>query len=194
MASCLPILEAIIFSSAEPIGFKKLAILLQDSFGRATLIAALTALQAAYAERALHLVEVASGYQFRIDPQYASWVTTISAERIPRYSRALLETLVLIAYRQPITRAEIEEVRGVTVSSALLRTLLDRAWIKVVGHKEVPGRPALFATTNIFLDYFHLKSLRELPPLEDFANLDQGGEQLEALWHEKNSITRSDAS
>ena len=101
---------------------------------------------------------------------------------------------MLIAYRQPITRAEIEEVRGVAVSSALLRTLLDRTWIKVVGHKEVPGRPALFATTKIFLDYFNLKSLRELPPLEDFANLDQAGEPLEVFWHEKDSITRSDAS
>ena len=119
----------------------------------------------AYQDRAIHLVEVASGYRFQVVDAIASEIVVLFQDKAPKYSRAILETLALIAYRQPITRGEIEDVRGVAVSSHLIKTLLERDWIKEVGHKEVPGRPALLATTKEFLDYFSLKSLAQLPQL-----------------------------
>lgn len=118
-----------------------------------------------YQERGIELVEVASGYRIQVRREMSPWIVRLWEERAPRYSRALLETLALIAYRQPITRAEIESVRGVSVSTQIMRTLLDRHWVRIVGHREVPGRPALYATTREFLDYFNLANLADLPPL-----------------------------
>ncbi|OFC69315.1 SMC-Scp complex subunit ScpB [Alteromonas confluentis] len=125
-----------------------------------------------YQPRGIQLVEVASGYRFQSLDSLSPWLSRMWQESAPRYSRAMLETLALIAYRQPITRGEIEAVRGVAVSSNIIRTLTEREWIKVVGHKEVPGRPSLYATTRQFLDYFSLKSLADLPSSEVFEALD----------------------
>lgn len=183
----LPIIEAVIFASQQPVSLGQLELILQEEgqeFDRVALKEALTMLESASESRAIALVELASGYQYRVKPEFAPWLAKLTEERPQRYSRALLETLALIIYRQPVTRAEIEEVRGVAVSSHILRTLIDREWVKVVGHKDVPGKPALLATTRAFLDYFNLKSLRELPPLEAFINLDNAGEQLELLLNE----------
>jgi segregation and condensation protein B len=134
---------------------------------------ALSALAADYRGRGMELVEVASGWRIQVRQDYAPWVSRLFAERPTRYSRALLETLAIVAYRQPVTRGEIEEIRGVTVSSNLVKTLMEREWIREVGHRDVPGRPALLATTRQFLDYFGLKSLDELPTLQALKDLDQ---------------------
>ena len=123
--------------------------------------------------RGFELREVASGFRFQVRQELSEWVSRLWEERPQRYTRALLETLALVAYRQPITRGDIEEIRGVSVSSTIIRTLLDREWIRVVGHRDVPGRPAMFATTRQFLDYFNLKSLQDLPPLSEIRDLDK---------------------
>jgi len=136
--------------------------------------------------RGFELKEVASGFRFQVRQHLSPWVSRLSEERPQRYTRALLETLGLIAYRQPITRGDIEEIRGVAVSSTIIRTLLDREWIRVVGHRDVPGRPAMFATTRQFLDYFNLKSLQELPPLSEIRDLDQLNPELD-LGDENNT-------
>jgi segregation and condensation protein B len=122
--------------------------------------------------RGFELLQVASGYRFQVCDDLAPWIGRLWEEKPQKYSRALLETLALIAYRQPITRGDIEEIRGVAVSSNIIRTLMDRDWVRVVGHREVPGRPAMYATTKIFLDYFNLKSLDQLPPLAEIQDLD----------------------
>ena len=124
-----------------------------------------------YQPRGIQLVEVASGYRFQSLDSLSPWLSRMWQENAPRYSRAMLETLALIAYRQPITRGEIEQVRGVAVSSNIIKTLTERDWIKVVGHKEVPGRPALYATTKGFLDYFSMSSLSDLPNADAFENM-----------------------
>ena len=129
--------------------------------------------------RGLELVEVASGYRLQVKSKLMPWVSRLWDEKPPRYSRALLETLALIAYRQPVTRGEIEDVRGVSVSSGIIKTLLEREWVKVVGHRDVPGRPALFATTASFLDYFGMKNLEELPPLSEIQALGDSNRQLD---------------
>ena len=141
--------------------------------------AALETLAADYADRGIELREVATGYRVQIRSNMTDAVSRLWTERPQRYSRALLETLALIAYRQPITRAEIEEVRGVTVNPNIVRTLFERNWIRVVGHREVPGRPELLGTTREFLDYFSLKSLDELPSLAELRDMDNLGVQLE---------------
>lgn len=130
--------------------------------------------------RGIELIEVASGFRFQIKMQYSMRLGKLWEEKPPRYSRALLETLALIAYRQPITRAEIEDIRGVVVSSHIIKILLDREWIRVVGHRDVPGKPGLYATTKQFLDYFNMKSLAELPTLTEIKNLDILADQIEA--------------
>ena len=122
-----------------------------------------------YSGHGLELKEVASGWRFQVRSDLSQWVNKLYEERPPRYSRALLETLALIAYRQPVTRAEIEGVRGVTVGSNIMKTLIEHEWVRIIGHKEVPGRPAIFATTKRFLDHFNLKNLDELPPLMEFT-------------------------
>ena len=117
--------------------------------------------------------QVASGFRFQVRADFETWVVRLWEQKPPRYSRALMETLALIAYRQPITRGEIEDIRGVSVSTNIIRTLEERNWIKSLGHKEVPGRPALYGTTREFLDYFNLKSLNELPTLVEIRDIDQ---------------------
>lgn len=132
---------------------------------------ALLALQQACEDRGIELKETASGYRYQAKPDYAAWLCKLWEEKPARYSRAYLETLALIAYRQPVTRAEIEEIRGVAVSSSIIKTMLERDWVRVVGHRDVPGRPSLYATTRQFLDYFNLKSLNELPALAEIKDL-----------------------
>lgn len=131
-------------------------------------------------DRGFELKEVASGYRFQVKQDLSEWVAKLWEERPPRYTRALLETLALITYRQPITRGDIEEIRGVGVSSNIIRTLLDREWVRIVGHRDVPGRPAMFATTKQFLDYFNMKSLQELPPLAEVRELDRGRQEFDS--------------
>lgn len=121
--------------------------------------------------RSIELKRVASGYRFQVKQEYGEWVGRMLKERPPRYTRALLETLSIIVYKQPVTRGDIEELRGVSVSQNIMRTLLERGWIKIVGQKEVPGRPSLYATTKVFLDYFDLKSLNELPEISEIQEL-----------------------
>jgi len=152
----------------------------------------LETLQQHYAERGINLVEVASGYRFQSAPAISPFLSYLWTEKAPRYSRAILETLALIAYRQPITRAEIEAVRGVSVSTQIIKTLQERSWIKVIGHKEVPGRPALYATTPEFLDYFSMKSLSELPELpdEDEKLSEESGNS--ALDHDNAPVEREE--
>ncbi len=128
--------------------------------------------------RGVELVEVASGYRIQVPQQYSQWVSRLYEEKPQRYSRALLETLALIAYRQPISRGDIEEIRGVSVSSNIMKTLQEREWIKILGQREVPGRPNLYGTTKQFLDDFNLKQLSELPPLIELEKLDKTIEQM----------------
>tara|TARA_B100001245_G_scaffold216295_2_gene184048 strand:+ start:6840 stop:7826 length:987 start_codon:yes stop_codon:yes gene_type:complete len=130
-------------------------------------------------DRGFELTEVASGYRFQVKQELSEWIGRLWEEKSPRYTRALLETLSLIVYRQPITRGDIEEIRGVGVSPNIIRTLLDREWVRVVGHRDVPGRPAMFATTKQFLDYFNLKSLQELPPLAEIKDLGKSEQELD---------------
>jgi len=130
-------------------------------------------------ERGVELVKVASGFRYQTRVDIQTWVARLHAEKTPRYSRALMETLALVVYKQPITRAEIEDIRGVSVSSNIMRVLQEREWVKIVGHKEVPGRPAMFATTKKFLDYFNLQSLNELPTLADIKEFDQIAPELD---------------
>jgi segregation and condensation protein B len=166
----LQLVEAAIFASDKPLSVNDLQSTVLESFEltRKRLQQALSQLQQDYLGRGIQLIETASGFRFQTRADLSEYLALLWPERSPRYSRAVLETLALIAYRQPITRGEIEEVRGVTVSSQIMRTLLDRGWVKVVGHKEVPGRPGLYATTPTFLDYFGLKDLSDLPALAEF--------------------------
>jgi segregation and condensation protein B len=178
-----PIVEGLIFASEQPISIDQLLHLLEEEGDtpppREVIKSAIETLKSDYEERGIELAELASGYQFRVRSSLSQWLQKLWQERPPRYSRALLETLALIAYRQPVTRGEIEEVRGVAVSSNIIRTLLEREWVRVVGYKDVPGKPAMYATTKQFLDYFNLKTLSQLPTLTEFSDLDDAGEQLE---------------
>ncbi|MBE9527523.1 MAG: SMC-Scp complex subunit ScpB [Proteobacteria bacterium] len=137
---------------------------------------ALDSLRYDYKDQGIELHKVASGYRFQVKSDMASWVARLFAEKPPKYSRALLETIAIIAYQQPVTRGDIEEIRGVSVSSNMIKTLLEREWITVLAHKEVPGRPALYGTTRQFLDYFNLDSLATMPPLEELQALALEGE------------------
>lgn len=134
----------------------------------------------------IELKQVASGFRFQIKPAYETWVARLWDQKPPKYSRALMETIALIAYRQPMTRGEIEDIRGVGVSTNIIKTLEEREWVKSLGHKDVPGRPTLYGTTKEFLDYFNLKSLNELPILAEIKNLDQCHPEL--VFVEKNDI------
>jgi segregation and condensation protein B len=175
------ILEAALLAAGRPLDLDELLALFpeQERPDRAALRAAVAELREQYTGHAMELREVASGYRVQIRGEYTQWVSRLWEERPPRYSRALLETLAIIAYRQPITRAEIEDVRGVSLSTNIFRTLLDRRWVRAVGHRDVPGRPALYGTTREFLDYFGLKSLDELPSLAELRDLDDLGVALE---------------
>ncbi|TLX56563.1 SMC-Scp complex subunit ScpB [Stutzerimonas nosocomialis] len=161
------LLEAYLLASGKPLSLERLGELFEEVERPepALLRKALEVLDKSCKGRAFELKEVASGYRLQVRERYAPWVGRLWEERPQRYSRALLETLALIAYRQPITRGEIEDIRGVAVNSQIVKTLLEREWVRVVGHRDVPGRPAMFATTKAFLDHFNLKSLDQLPPL-----------------------------
>jgi segregation and condensation protein B len=166
------VVEALIMAADRPLAVDDLAKVFSannNSIEINELKEVLNELQQDYVGRSIELKEVASGYRFQINSKYSSWIAKLREERVLRYSSALLETLSLIAYRQPITRAEIEAVRGVTVSTNIIRTLLDHEWVRVVGYKDVPGKPALYATTKKFLDYFNLQGLDELPKLMEFT-------------------------
>jgi len=139
----------------------------------------LTELADDYEGRGMQITETGSGWRIQVRAEYADWVSRLWEEKPARYSRALMETLALIAYRQPITRGEIEDVRGVSVSSNIIKTLQEREWIRVVGHRDVPGKPALYATSKIFLDYFNLKSLNDLPSLAEIRDLDSINQELQ---------------
>ena len=167
------IIEALLFSSSRPLNEKEImsAFDLRSPPSSREIKDALKAIEEKYSRNSIELVKVASGYRLRIRQEYSSWVAKLWEAKPQKYSRALMETLALIAYRQPITRGEIEEVRGVSVSSQIIRTLLDRSWIKVVGHRDVPGRPALFATTKDFLDDLNLSKLSDLPELPEIQNI-----------------------
>ena len=168
------ILEAILMSAGQPVTAEKLLQYFDEEDPRPSITIIrkqISELQQDCEGRGILLKEVASGYRYQARDGYGKWVSKLWEEKPQRYSRALLETLSLIAYRQPVTRADIENVRGVSVSTNIVRTLLEREWVRVVGHREVPGRPALYATTRQFLDYFNLKSLDELPTLSEIKDL-----------------------
>ncbi|EKD55505.1 MAG: hypothetical protein ACD_60C00004G0015 [uncultured bacterium] len=190
------ILEAALMAAGRPLSITELQKLFEEGQQpEATDIKeALKALKEHYAARGIELKELASGYQFQAKQEFSYWLAKLWEERPPRYSRALLETLALIAYRQPITRAEIEEIRGVTVSSHITKTLVEREWIRIVGYRDVPGKPALYGTTKEFLDHFNLKSLKELPTLTELQNLEQLEEKLHVQLElsgdaEKNTLS-----
>lgn len=167
------IVEAVLFASDKPLTLKQVQAVFPELEQPSieALEVAVTDVMFDYRNRPIELKQLASGYRFQVRPAMAPWITPLLEEKPARYSRALLETLAIIAYRQPVTRGEIEGIRGVAVSSNIIRTLLEREWVKVVAYKEVPGRPALLATTKQFLDYFNLTSLAQLPTLSEIQAL-----------------------
>lgn len=176
------IVEAALLAAGEPLSLDRLQTLFVDDEvpAKDELRAALEDLAGEYAGRGFELKEIGSGYRMQVKTDMAPWVSRLWEEKPQRYSRATLETLALIAYRQPISRAEIENVRGVSVSTHIIKSLTDREWIRVVGHREVPGRPALYGTTKAFLDYFNMRGLEELPTLAEVRNLDEVARSLDA--------------
>ena len=169
-----PIIEAALLAASQPMTVVHLSELFneEEEVGREDIAKALEALAADCEGRGVQLLEVASGFRYQVRQEIHPWISRMWTEKPSRYSRALLETLALIAYRQPITRPEIEQIRGVVVSSNIVKTLEEREWIRVVGYRDVPGKPALFGTTRMFLDYFNLKSLDELPPLSEIRDME----------------------
>ncbi len=163
------IIEAALLSSQEPLSLADLKRLFEDEIGPDTLRRLLDELREAWTERAVELVNTASGWRFQTRPEFQPFVERLNPDKRPRYSRAVMETLSIIAYRQPVTRGDVEDIRGVAVSAQIVQTLESRGWIDVVGHRDTPGRPALYATTKSFLDDLGLLSLQELPPLEEIA-------------------------
>lgn len=159
------VLEAALLTSAEPLSLDDLLRLFEGRMERATLRMLLDELKSDWNERTMELVQVASGWRFQARIEYAPFLARLQPERPLRYSRAVMETLAIIAYRQPVTRGDIEDIRGVAVNQNVMRTLIERGWVDVVGQREVPGRPSLYATTKTFLDDLNLRSLQELPPL-----------------------------
>lgn len=169
-----PIIEAALLAASQPLSVAQLGELFveEDGVDRAQIAMALEALAEDCNGRGVELKEVGSGFRYQVRQDVHPWISRMWSEKPSRYSRALLETLALIAYRQPITRPEIEQIRGVVVSSNIIKTMEEREWIRVVGHRDVPGKPALFGTTRAFLDYFNLKSLDELPTLSEIRDLE----------------------
>tara|TARA_B100000579_G_C22458881_1_gene677944 strand:- start:54 stop:638 length:585 start_codon:yes stop_codon:yes gene_type:complete len=187
------IVEALLFSSSRPLSEKEILQTFEekDQVSLGDIKLALNDIKEKYKDNAFELVKVASGYRLRIKQDYTPWVSRLWESKPQKYSRALLETLALIAYKQPITRGEIEEVRGVSVSSQIIRTLLDRSWIKIVGHRDVPGKPALFSTTKEFLDDLNLSKLSELPELPEIQNIPEEA-QISLLGEEKTTLPSSE--
>ncbi len=175
------IVEGLLLAAGKPLDLELMAAVFSEEErpDKTELRQVLDSISGDCSDRGFELKEVASGFRFQVKQDLSEWIAKLWEERPPRYSRALLETLALIAYRQPLTRGDIEDIRGVVVSSNIVRTLLDREWVRIVGHKDVPGRPALFATTKQFLDYFNLTSIQELPPLSEIQELIKGGEEFD---------------
>jgi segregation and condensation protein B len=163
------VLEAALLTSHEPLSLDDMLRLFAEKMERATLRMLLDELKQDWDGRTMELVQVASGYRFQARDEYAIFLARLNPERQAKYSRAVMETLAIIAYRQPVTRGDIEEIRGVAVNPNVMRQLQERDWIDVIGQREVPGRPSLYATTKHFLDDLNIRSLSELPPMEDFA-------------------------
>jgi segregation and condensation protein B len=175
------ILEAALLAAGRPLSLDDMRNLFPESDmpEAQVLRTALEELANDYADRGLEVAEVASGFRIQVRQTMERWISRLWEERPPKYSRALLETLALIAYRQPITRGEIEDIRGVTVSTSIMKTLQEREWIRVVAHRDVPGRPAMYGTTREFLDYFNLKSLEDLPSLAELRDIDSINAELD---------------
>ncbi len=169
LAEAKTVLETALLASQEPLPMAELRKLFDQALGADTIRRLLDELREDWSEKGVELASLASGWRFQTRPAFQPYLDRINAEKAPRYSRAVLETLAIVAYRQPVTRGDIEDIRGVTVSPNIIRALEARGWIDVVGHREVPGRPALHATTKRFLDDLGLRSLQELPPLEEIA-------------------------
>lgn len=168
------IIEGALLAAGRPLSIDNILTLFidEDQPSRQEIRDAIESLKEDCPERGVELIEVSSGFRYQVKSDLAKWIARLWEEKPARYSRAVLETLALIAYRQPITRSEIEDVRGVSVSSNIVKTLLEREWVRVVGHRDVPGKPALFGTTRDFLDYFSLKGLSDLPPLAEIRNIE----------------------
>jgi len=188
------ILEALIMASSTPLSLDRMLAVFPENQQpeRAQVLEALAGLTEDFAGTSLELKEVSSGFRFQVRRDYAEWVGKLWEEKPARYSRALLETLALVAYKQPITRGEIEKIRGVSVNTQIMKTLLEREWVTIVGHRDVPGKPAIYATTRQFLDYFNLKSLEDLPPLAEIRDLDQLNGELELAVSEEESEAADD--
>jgi segregation and condensation protein B len=178
------IVEAVLLAAGKPLSVEQLLNVFGDGETPEpeALRDALSALQEEYAERGIELIEVASGFRIQVAREMEPWVSRLTEEKPTRYSRALLETLALVAYRQPITRGDIEDIRGVSVSSSIMKTLQERDWVRIVGHRDVPGRPAMYGTTRQFLDYFNLKGLDDLPTLMELRDIDVINAELELAW------------
>jgi segregation and condensation protein B len=171
-----PVVEALFAASDKPLSVNQIFELFVgdiDQPGRDDIRQAIHELVEKHQHGGIELKQVASGFRFQVRPEFETWVARLWEQKPPRYSRALMETLALIAYRQPITRGEIEDIRGVSVSTNIINTLREREWVKSLGHKDVPGKPTLYGTTRAFLDYFNLKSLNEMPTLAEIRDLDQ---------------------
>ncbi|MGE3920720.1 MAG: SMC-Scp complex subunit ScpB [Gammaproteobacteria bacterium] len=180
------LIESGLMAAGEPLSFDRIQELFPEENrpNPAELSEALSELKSDYEDRSIELKELATGYCFRVREAYSESVVRLWQERPTRYSRAILETMAIIAYKQPVTRGDIEKIRGVAVSTTVIKTLQDRGWIRTVGHRDVPGKPTLYATTKDFLDYFSLKSLEELPPLAEVQSLEQMEQQLELNFTE----------
>lgn len=174
------IIEGLLLAAGKPLSLDKIAEIFteQERPDREVLKKALQEIEHSCEGRGFELKLVASGYRFQVRQELSDWIGRLWEEKPQRYSRALLETLAIIAYRQPITRGDIEKIRGVAVSSSIIRTLLDRDWVRVVGHRDVPGRPAMYASTREFLDYFNLKNLDELPALTEIRDIEDPNQNL----------------
>ena len=190
------ILEAVLMAASSPLSIDALLTIFDETQRpeKDELNAALEEMAADCATRSYELKQVSSGYRYQVKKDYADFVSRLWEDKPARYSRALLETLALIAYRQPITRGEIEAVRGVSVSSTIIKTLDERGWIKVVGHRDVPGKPALYATTKEFLDYFNIASLDDLPSLQEIRDIDEINAELDLRMPEEHAEARDDES
>lgn len=186
-----PILEALFAAADRPLSVNQISDLFSgdiDQPSKDDIRKAIDEIGGQYQDSGLELKQVASGFRFQVKPVYESWVSRLWDQKPPHYSRAMLETLALIAYRQPITRGEIEDIRGVSVSTNMIKTLLEREWVKPLGHKDVPGRPTLYGTTRSFLDYFNIKSLNELPALSEISELDRYTPEFEFVEKSETEI------
>lgn len=188
------ILEALIMASSTPLSMDRMLAVFPENQQPSPeqVREALDALAEDFARTSLELKEVSTGFRFQVRKDYAEWVSKLWEEKPARYSRALLETLALVAYKQPITRGEIEKIRGVSVNTQIMKTLLEREWVTIVGHRDVPGKPAIYATTRQFLDYFNLKSLEDLPPLAEIRDLDQLNGELAFPMAEEQASAEED--